>query len=115
VTFQLRLIDSSLNNYPKGFLNVNVYLKLKLMGVVQHMNIDDLCAKEGSEEYLQIQNYILQQGSDFETSNAITALEYLNKLQVHKASVTSNSTEAHTAFDGVYVIKQNNIYQFIQP
>ena len=71
------------------------------------MNIDDLCAKEGSEEYLQIKNYILQQGSDFETNDSIVALEYLSKVQNHK--------DAHAAFGGMYVIKQNNIYQFIQP
>jgi hypothetical protein len=79
------------------------------------MDVDVFCSKQGSEEYLQIQNYILQNGSDFETNDILTAEEYLSKININKASVTSNKKDSNMVFDGLYVIKTNDIYQFIQP
>lgn len=79
------------------------------------MDINVYCSDKGSEEYLQVQNYISQNGSDFETNDALIAEEYLNKINTNKSGVTSNCKDSNQVFDGLYVIKQNGIYQFIQP
>jgi hypothetical protein len=79
------------------------------------MNIDDFCTNEGCDEYLQIKNYILQNSACFETKDAVVATKYLNEIESYKKGMSLNNKITQIGFDGLYVIKENDIYQFIQP
>jgi hypothetical protein len=65
------------------------------------MNLEDYCSLGGSDEYLQVKNYISKYGADFESSNLQLATDYLNSRSPRNGPV--------------YIIEDSGIYQFIMP